>query len=595
MPDTAAGGLITTTVKVEGTAIPGSYQIHMIEIDQTVNRISTATISVVDGSPVLESFAISASSTFVPGNKISIEAGYDNTNTVIFSGIITKQTIHTRLGGGPMLDIECKDPAVKMTVGRKSTAWSKTKDSDAISSLISNAGLTSKVSATTVQLPELVQYYVSDWDFMLARAEINSMLVSTINGTVNVFNPTADTSPALSVSFGDANVLGFSAELNAVTQLGKVNASSWDYQNQALIQAQADNSLAGPGNISSKTLSQVLGLDSFELQTATAENKDSLTVWAKAQMLKSQLSKIMGKVRLQGTSDLTPGKYLGLAGLGARFNGNHFVSSVQHELSDGNWVTEVKIGMSPVWFVQEHDVQAPEAAGLLPGIGGVYNATVKKIDSDPDSEYRILVEVALFNDKGQGLWARLANFYSTNGQGVFFLPEVGDEVVLGFLNQDPRYPVILGSLYSQKNKPFSVFTPNEKNTMKGIVSKKELRILFNDEDTVLTLLTPKNNTIVLDDKQGQIEIKDQNSNSIIMSSSGIAIKSDKTISIEAAQNVSIKGTTGIASESSGGDVTTKGLNIQETAQMQYQAKGSMAATVDGGLSLTLKAAMVMIN
>jgi len=100
---------------------------------------------------------------------------------------------------------------------------------------------------------------------------------------------------------------------------------------------------------------------------------------------------------------------------------------------------------------------------------------------------------------------------------------------------------------------------------------------------------------VLDDKNGQIEMKDQNGNSIVMSSSGIAIKSNKTISIQAAQNVSIKGDTGIAVESSAGDVTTKGINIQETAQMQYGAKGSVSAQVEGGVSLTLKAAMVMIN
>ncbi len=595
MPSNSAGGLITTTVKVGGTAIPGDYQVHTIEIDQSVNRIATAVISLVDGSPDAENFTISASSTFVPGNEISIEAGYDNTNVVIFSGIITKQSIHARPAVGPMLDVECKDKAVKMTVGRKSATWSKAKDSDAISALIGNAGLSADVGATSVQLPELVQYYVSDWDFMLARAEVNGMLVTTLNGKVRVFDPAGDTSPADSATFGEPEVLGFSAELNAVTQLEQVAASSWNYATQALVSAKAQNSVAGPGNLSSKTLSKVVGLDSFALQTATAESQDMLTAWAKAQMLRSQLSKITGKVRLQGKSTYSPGKYLTLGGLGARFDGDHFMSSVRHELADGNWITEVKIGMSPIWFVQERTIEAPEAAGLLPGIAGVYNATVKKIDNDPDSEYRILVDVALFNDTSQGLWARLANFYSTDGQGVFFLPEVGDEVVLGFLNQDPRYPVILGSLYSQKKKPFSVFSPNAKNTMKGIVSKKELRVLFDDDNTILTLLTPKNNTLVLDDKNGQIEMKDQNGNSIVMSSSGIAIKSNKTISIQAAQNVSIKGDTGIAVESSAGDVTTKGINIQETAQMQYGAKGSVSAQVEGGVSLTLKAAMVMIN
>lgn len=594
MASPTPGGVVTYSINAAGSAIPDTYQVYAIRIDQTINRISTATITLLDGNAAAESFAVSASATFVPGTEISIEVGYDSTNTVVFSGIVTKQSIQIANSTGPMLEVECMDKAVKMAVGRKSAGYSKTKDSDVISTLISAAGLSASVTATTAQLPELVQYYVSDWDFMLARAEVNSMVVSTINGKVTVFNPTTDTSSVLTLTYGD-NLMEFNAELNAITQLKQVTASAWDYSSQQLIQATADNNLSGPGNLSSKTLADVVGLASYDLQTTAAESNDDLTAWAKAQMLKSELSKIIGDARFQGNAAVVPGKYLTVAGAGARFDGAHFVSSVQHDISDGNWITEVSIGLSPQWFVQEKEVEAPPAAGLLPGISGLFNATVKKIDSDPDNEYRILVEVALFNDKGTGLWARLSNFYSTNGQGAFFLPEVGDEVILGFLNQDPRFPVILGSMYSQKNKPYSECTPNAKNSMKAIVSKSELRIMFDDENKILTLITPDKNTLTLDDKNKQIEVKDENGNSMVMSSSGITIKSDKDINLQAGQKVTIKGNSGVDIESSGGDVDVKGNNINETANMQYVAKGSMTAAVQGGTELTLKAAMVMIN
>lgn len=594
MPDAAPGGIVTCEVKVNGAAIPGSYPLHSIHVEQTINRIATATITLLDGNPCSESFAISASASFVPGNEISIYAGYDAKNTLLFDGIVTKQSIRVANETGPMLEITCKDKAVKMTVGRKSCAWSKIKDSDAIGKLIGNAGLSSDVAATSVLLPELVQYYATDWDFMLARAEINGMVVCAMNNKVGVFNPTAKTASVLTLTYGE-NLFSFSAELDALTQLAKVKATSWDYQNQQLISAEAENNLAGPGNLSSKQLSAVAGGAEFELQTTAAEGNDELKCWASAQMLKSELSKITGEAGFQGSSAVAPGQYLTLVGMGARFDGDHFVSSVRHDIRDGNWLTSVNIGLPALWFVQEHAVQAPAAAGLLPAVQGLFNATVKKIDADPDSEYRILVEVALYNDNATGLWARLANFYSTNGQGAFFLPEVGDEVIVGFLNQDPRFPVILGSMYSQKNKPYSQFQPNEKNSMKGIVSKSELRVMFDDEHKVLTLTTPASNTLVLDDQHQQIVLKDQNGNSITMSSSGIAIKSDKNISLEAGQNVSIKGNTGISIQSSGGDVSTKGLNINEAADLQYSAKGNTTAEVQGGVQLTLKAAMVMIN
>lgn len=589
------GNVVSYQVSVAGSPIPDTYEVHAIHVEQGINRIATARITLLDGDVSTETFAISASSTFVPGNEISISAGYDGSNAAIFSGIITRQALKVANGTGPLLEIECKDKAVKMTVGRKSSAASKVTDSDFMTTLIGNAaGVTANVSASSDVLPELVQYYVSDWDFLLARAEINGMLTSTINNTVNVFDPTANTASSATFTYG-VDILAFDAEINAITQLPQVTASAWDYQNQQVVQAQAANTLAGPGNLSSKTLSAVIGLSTFNLQTSAAEPSSALSGWARAQMLKSELSKITGTVRVQGGSTVVLGSYLTLAGLGARFDGDHFISKVQHEINDGNWITEYQLGMSPVWFVQEHAIEAPPAAGVLPGIAGLHTGTVKQIDSDPDNEYRILVENALFNDQGAGLRARLANFYSTNGEGVFFLPEVGDEVVLGFLNQDPRYPVILGSMYSQKNVPFSQFAPNAKNSMKGIVSKSQLQILFDDTNKILTLITPAKNTLVLDDQGTQIELKDQNGNSIVMSSSGIAIKSNQSISLEAGQAISIKGATGVTVASSGGDVSTSGININEKADMAYAAKGSMTAEVQGGTMLTLKAAMVMIN
>ena len=174
------------------------------------------------------------------------------------------------------------------------------------------------------------------------------------------------------------------------------------------------------------------------------ENTD-LNNWSKAQIVKSEYSKIIGEAKFQGTNLIDPGKYMTFNGLGDRFNGDYLISGVVHDLSDGNWISEVSLGLSPIWFTEEPDVMAPPASGLLPGARGLLNGTVKQIFGDPDSQYRILVDIPLFDTNGSGIWARLSNFYSTSGAGAFFLPEVGDEVILGFLNEDPRFPVILGS------------------------------------------------------------------------------------------------------------------------------------------------------
>ena len=593
MTTPTASDLVSFVVKVDGNAIPGSYQVQAITVEQAINRIATAVLTILDGDTAAEDFTVSASETFVPGKAISIELGYDNTNVLVFSGIVTSQALSFEPDTGPRLEVGCHDKAVAMTIGRKSKAWSKAKDSDAITSLISTAGLSAKVEATKTELPELVQYYTSDWDFMIARAEVNGLVVAATNGSVNVIDPGKPKAAVLTAEFG-SSMLGFRTALNAATQLSQVTARAWDYQKQAIVSAAAPNDSAGPGNLSSKTLAKVAAPADFTLQTTAAVAKDSLSDWAKAQMKKSQLAKITGTVRLQGTSIPTLGAFVTLAGLSDRFNGDHFVSSVQQMVTDGNWVTEIGIGMPAMRFVQEQAVVAPEAAGLLPGISGLTTATVLQIDQDPDGEYRIKLNVPMFDDR-QGLWARLANLYATNGAGAFFLPEIGDEVIVGFLNQDPRFPIILGSLYSQKNKPFADFTPNDKNSLKGIASKSGLCLTFDDENAILTVITPKKNKLVLDDKAGQIEMRDQNGNAITMSSSGIKIQSDKAIAISAGQTVSVAGMTGVTVQSAGGDVVTNGVNIKETASIEYTAKGNSTATVQGGASLTLKAAMIMIN
>jgi len=589
------GDLVTYTIKVDGSPIPDQYQIYSIEITKTVNRITVASLVLLDGSSTEESFELSSSAYFIPGKELTIEAGYNNQNQLIFKGLITKQNLRVDNSIGSALTVECKDAAVKMTVGRKNACFVNTKDSDVMTTLIgSYGGLTSSVTATSKTLPQLVQHYSSDWDFMLSRAEVNSMIVSTINGKVSVFKPDANTTSVLTIEYGN-NLYSFNADLNAVTQLESVKASAWDYKTQALVTGTASNTLSGPGNITSKKLAEVVGLTEFELQTTAAEETDDLTGWAKAQMLKNEFAKITGETRFQGSSLVEPGVYITIAGMGTRFNGDHLVSSVTHSINEGNWFTDVQLGLSPHWFVQEPEVMAPAAAGLLPGIQGLYNATVKKIDADPDSAYRILIDLPLLDPTGKGLWARLTNFYSTSGAGAFFPPEIGDEVIVGFLNDDPRYPIILGSLCSTNRKPFSELEPNAENTHKAIVTKSELRIVFNDQDKVLTVTTPAGNIIELDDKNKQIKAQDQNGNSMVMSSTGIAIKSPKDISIEAGQKVSIKGQMGVNVESSAGDVSTSGLNIKESAQVEFNANGSAMATVQGGATLTLKAAMVMIN
>ena len=116
-------------------------------------------------------------------------------------------------------------------------------------------------------------------------------------------------------------------------------------------------------------------------------------------------------------------------------------------------------------------------------------------------------------------------------------------MVVGFFNNDPRQPVILGSLYGSKNSPPEDLAKlSNENINKAIVTRKGTTIGFvDDEKASVYIETPASNKIMFDDDAQSIEVSDQHGNSIKMDKSGIEIKSAKDLKIDASGKVEIKG------------------------------------------------------
>lgn len=439
------GDLVSFEIFINGAVISDTIGVQSFSIEQSLNRISLATITIRDGNIPLESFSVSESDTFVPGNEIEIKAGYDGRNTTLFKGIVTGQNIRLSDTRQPFLNVECSDKAIKLAVSRKTNVYYQMKDSDVFSSLIAEAGLISQVDDSAHVNDQLVQYYVSDWDFMLARAEAIGMAITTLNGKVSVFRLFKTSAPVLQLLYGE-DLSELNLSLDSVSQLPQVKASAWDYKNRKVANVFVQNNFSGPGNLSSKKLSEVISIDQYELQTTAAVHPEELNNWAESQMQKSVLSKIKGSIKVAGVSGILPGDYISLDGLGARFNGEHFVSSVTHTFSSGNWFTVIGIGINFAGSIRKNNVAASAPSeSLIPGIKGLFNGIVKQIMNDPDGQNRILVDVPLFPGS-EGIWARFSGNNLTNIQPALSVPQIGDEVIVGFLNQDPRHPVILGNL-----------------------------------------------------------------------------------------------------------------------------------------------------
>ncbi len=586
-------GVVSVTILCDGNPIATTIEVVSVDIQHNINRIATATLVLIDGDMPQATFPLSELETFKPGAVVTIQLGYNQQATSVFTGVIIKHSIKISGNNTARLMIECKDKAIAMTVGRKNANYIDKKDSEIISQLIgAYSTLTADVTATTTTHKELVQFYCSDWDFMVARAEANGMLVNLDAGTVSVKAPAVSGDPVLTTTYG-IDIIDFNADLDARHQFQKVSGNAWDLATLALQQSEAASAtLNAQGNITSATLASVIGLSEFRLQSTVPLDAEFLTSWAKAQQVKSGLARIRGHVSFQGNALAKPGTLIKLAGVGARFNGNIFVSGVNQSVIDGNWTTRVEFGMSPNWFTESTDLMAPPASGVTAGVSGLHIGVVKKLDTDPEGQHRVQVSIPEMSASTDGFWARLANFYSSNSFGAFFIPEIGDEVVLGFFNDDPSHPVILGSLYSSKNVP--PYTLAAENNTKAIVTRTKMKIEFDEEKKIITIITPGANKIVISDDGKSILLQDQNSNKVTLDSAGITLDSPKDITLKAQGKIVMTASQNIEATAQM-DIKQTGLNITSTANVGFTAKGSATAEVSAAGTTTIKGAMVMIN
>lgn len=591
IPESKIGTYLNLKIMVDGSELDDSWQIEEVDIEKSVNKIPVATVMIHDGSAARADFEISNEDVFVPGSEIEIQAGYDSDIDTVFKGIICKHELKLRASRS-YLSIECRDKAVKMTIGRKNSFYTDQADSDIISSLIGKAGLESDVDSTTPTHDELVQYYATNWDFMLMRADVNGMIAIVSDGKVSIKKPDLSGQAALKLTYG-TDILDFYAEMDGLSQLASVKSYSWDMETLEVTDGSPEDiSDNGQGNISSDDLKNVNGLKEFRLQSAGQVDKDTLNAWATAKLQRSRLAKTKTRFRYVGNSMVLPGNMIEINGMGNRFNGNAYVSSVRHTIKQGGWETEVKTGLDLDWFREEIvDVEASPASGLVPAAGGLHYGIVKKINEDPAGATRVQVSLPLMENT-DGIWARLANMYATGDAGTFFMPEINDEVVVGFLSDDPDYPVILGSLYSKKNKP--PYKPDEDNTTKAIVTKNQLVIEFNDEDKIITIKTPNGNTICFNDDEGSISINDENSNSATFSSSGVTIESDSDMTLKAGGKINLQADSNISIKSNM-NVSVEGMEVSHKAQTNFSASGQAMAELKASGNLTIKGAMVMIN
>lgn len=541
--------VVTPTISSDGKAMDPAFQVLSIDIVREVNRIPYACLTLVDGDAARRQFAVSDSGFFDPGKKIDIKLRWEGESApekLVFSGLVVAQAIesdHRR----SLLTVELKDAAVKLTRSPASKVFNDKTDDEVVKEILGAQQLTAgEIAATRARHAELVQYACTDWDFLVSRADVNALLVCVTDGSVALARIALAGAPKQSFDYGIDQIYAVELQADAQSQYSAVSSQAWDPRDQKLsAAATAQDASIAPGDLRGGALAQAIGGDVRLLANPAQASPDELQAWADATLARSRLALVRGRLSVPGWADVGYLDVVEVKGVGTHFNGKALVTGWRHRVNDQGWITDLRLGLGVEWFASRTDVAARPAAGLLPPIGGLQVGVVEAFEDDPEKEYRVKVRVPALGADQPALWARLASPDAGKGRGYFFRPETGDEVVLGFFNEDPRLPVVIGALYGSANTPPQGFESlSSKNEAKGMVSKLGTKIMFADTDSgkaALHIETAGGNKVVLDDGAQGITLRDQNGNSIVLDANGVTVKSASDLTLEAAGKVQIKG------------------------------------------------------
>lgn len=572
----ASSDLPSFTVKANGAPLDPSWVVSSVTVTHAVDRVPVARLIVRDGAVAELGFPRAASDTLAPGASVEILAGYHSQEESIFVGTATRLRIRSGQASPGTVEVVIKDPVVRMTNARRSAHHDDMTDSDLIDHLVSSYGLTAEVESSEVRHADLVQFECTDWDLMISRARANGKWVLARDGVVRVASPKPEAS-ATTLTYG-ATMLDVDLRLNAEKQFTGFTTSAWRPSDQAASEVQAeDPGIDSPGDQSSTQLAQASEVGGAHLHHSGSLSDAELGAWADGELMRSRLSRVNGRVRVQGNALARPGDTVTLAGLGARFDGDALVTGVCHRIANGNWTTDFAFGLEPIGGLQSLDEpSAPAAAGLLPSIPGLHVGCVTALAGDPDGDERIRVRLPLVDQHAEGSWARLCADGAGTDRGAILRPDIDDEVVVGFLHGDPRHPIVLGALHSGAH-PAPVKADDENHT-KGYISRAGVRWTVDDAKPALMLETPGGRSVEIDDDAGHIRLVDNSGNSVTISEDAIAITSVGDILLDAS-----------------GDLRISASTIEARAQLGLVADGASEAKLTSGGIVTVQGALVKIN
>jgi len=183
--------------------------------------------------------------------------------------------------------------------------------------------------------------------------------------------------------------------------------------------------------------------------------------------------------------------------------------------------------------------------------------------------------------EGETPWLRVLTNYGGEGYGIYFVPEVGDEVFIDFEQGNPDRPYVAGAKYHKKNPPEWAKKHSDKNSMKAIKTRGGHKVEFDDSDG--------SESILITDKKGNKMHIDTSGESIAISSNSSVSISSTDITITAKNDITLSADNDITLVAKNNVAISANKDVLVSGQKKANVSGKTeAAIVSGSSGATFK-------
>jgi uncharacterized protein involved in type VI secretion and phage assembly len=470
--------------------------------------------------------------------------------------------------------VRAYDVSWRLNRQRTSRTFQDVKPEDMIKDVTGKLGiLPGTVPDTKTKFQFFQQSMETDWAFCQRVARLMNLELTVVDKKFHLM-PRKRTPTATTLEWGK-DLLAFKPRMSGLGQVTKVTVANGDPSTrQKLVGVASEPTIPHSSDAVDQRREALGQLGNQEVVIGDRVVETQAEADEIAQMALDRLagSFVEAEGRTWGSPHVRAGATIKLEKVGS-FSGEYALSETTHRYSGGTgYITSFVISGRSSYALTElirRDDGADWASALV--IGTVSN------NHDPQNLGRVRIKFPQLGDTIESGWARvLTPNAGKDGRGMFYMPQIDDEVVVAFEHGDTRRPLVLGSLYNGRDKVppelldpsddrkalFGVQTPHE-----ALVDSKQKMTLRSHETLVVE--------VAKDGQGGTGDLKiDAQGNVNGHAALEIKLNADRSITIDAKQEVTVKGSGGVTIQSEG-PLRLKGSLIDINATGAVTVKGSV--------------------